>query len=269
MQLETWASGDAYEQYMGRWSAQIAALFLDKLDVKPNARWLDVGCGTGAVSRAITGYTFGGYAQAQNITALDLSFDFVRYARRQSPSVEFINASATALPLVSNHYHAVVSGLMLNFVPQPETAVREFWRVAKAGGIAAAYLWDYAGKMEFLRYFWDAAVALKPEAKALHEGYRFPICQPEALKALWEGAGLKHVSVQALDVPTVFENFEAYWQIFTAGKFPAPQYLLSLDENSRQTLREQLRAAVPIQDDGSIQFIARAWAVIGEKQAKA
>lgn len=255
--LETWASGDAYEFYMGRWSEQIAELFLHSLDIKA-ATWLDIGAGTGALTRKIA------QQNPKALLALDLSFDFLQYAK-QSLKTEFINGSALVLPFANASFDTVVSGLALNFVPKPEDALHEFVRVAKSAGIIAAYVWDYADKMEFLRYFWDAAVSLNPEAKSLHEGYRFPICQAEALRTLWEGAGLKNVSVQALDTSTVFENFEAYWEIFSFGKFPAPQYLASLDEKSRQALHDAVEAAIPKQSNHSIHLIARAWAVYGEK----
>ena len=47
-------------------------------------------------------------------------------------------------------------------------------RVIRPSGVVAAYVWDYAGTMELLRYFWDAAVVLDPAAYELDEGRRFP-----------------------------------------------------------------------------------------------
>jgi SAM-dependent methyltransferase len=78
----------------------------------------------------------------------------------------------------SASFDAVVSGLVLNFVPQPRGAAIDMARVARAGGAVAAYVWDYAEKMELMRCFWDAAVALDQSALELDEGRRFAICQP-------------------------------------------------------------------------------------------
>lgn len=258
--FEKWASGEAYEQFMGKWSAEVASLFLDGLQPVGNVSWLDVGCGTGALVRVIASRI-----PSAMIVGVDLSLDFVQYAHRQTRNAQFVNASAVSLPVHAAAFDYVVSGLALNFVPHPEQALREFVRVLKPGGIAAAYLWDYAEKMEFLRYFWDAASALNPAAKSLHEGHRFPLCRPDPLKALWQDAGLTNIVVHPLDVVTVFEDFDAYWQPFTLGNFPAPQYAASLDDTSRAALRDRLRSSVPIEQDGSIHLTARAWAVSGEK----
>jgi hypothetical protein len=117
--------------------------------------------------------------------------------------------------------------------------------------------------MELMRYFWDAAVALKPADLERDEGRRFPICQPGPLQRLFEGAGLRKVEVRSIDVPTRFRNFEDYWTPFLGGQFPAPDYAMSLDEAARAALRERIRVHLPIAADGSIPLIARAWAVRG------
>lgn len=260
MPSEKWASGDAYEHFMGRWSAEVAALFLDQLQPTADSAWLDVGCGTGALTRVISSH-----AQPRTTVGVDSSLDFARYASQRNQGATFQTASAAALPARADTFDFVVSGLALNFFPQPEQALRECVRVAKPGGIVAAYVWDYAGKMEFLRYFWDVALALDAEARPLHEGYRFPICQPDPLQQLWQGAGLHHVALHALDAVTIFDSFERYWQPFTFGNFPAPQYALSLDAERRQQLHDHLQADIPTETDGSIHLIARAWAVMGQK----
>jgi SAM-dependent methyltransferase len=257
-QYEHWAAGDAYEQFMGRWSWNVAARFLEWLTPAPGQRWLDVGCGTGALTRAVAAFT-----QPQGIVGLDPSRAFVRYANQHPTEASFLVAEGGALAFGSGVFDAVISGLALNFMPQPEQAMSDMHRVVKPGGVVAAYVWDYAGKMEFLRYFWDAAVELDANAAALHEGQRFPICQPGPLRQLWQAAGFNHVSVEALDIPTQFDDFESYWQPFTLGNFPAPHYALSLDEMQYNELRNRLQTVIPAEDDGSIHLIARVWAVRG------
>jgi SAM-dependent methyltransferase len=152
---------------------------------------------------------------------------------------------------------------VLNFVPKPEVAVREMRRAVRTGGIVAAYVWDYAGKMELMRHFWDAAVALDPAARELDEGPRFPLCNEKSLRALFAQAELKGVEVRAIDAPTPFKDFDDYWQPFLGGQGPAPGYCMSLAEEKRAALRERLRAKLPLEPDGTIKLIARAWAVKG------
>ncbi len=130
-------------------------------------------------------------------------------------------------------------------------------------GMLGAYVWDYAGKMEMIRYFFDAAVALDPAAATIDEGPRFRICDPDRLGELFQSAGLRRVETRAIDVPTRFRNFDDYWTPFLAGTGVAPAYVVSLPEGKRASLRERLRKTLPIAQDGSISLIARAWAVKG------
>src|SRR5207244_3445416 len=76
------------------------------------------------------------------VTGLDPSLGFAGYARTQlaTTPARFVVAAAQALPLAPGTFDAVVSGLVLNFVPQPTLAVAEMCRVARAGGIVAAYV---------------------------------------------------------------------------------------------------------------------------------
>jgi SAM-dependent methyltransferase len=153
--------------------------------------------------------------------------------------------------------------LVLNFIPDPARALAEMRRVVKPGGTVAAYVWDYAGDMQLMRYFWDAAAALDPGALELDVGRRFPVCRPEPLGALFRGAGLAGVDTRPIDVPTRFRDFDDYWTPFLGGQAPAPGYCMSLSEAGRAALRELLRAKLPRAPDGSIPLIARAWAVRG------
>src|SRR5690606_584842 len=172
---------------------------------------------------------------------------------------------ASRIPLPNGSIDAVVSGLVLNFVAEPHAALREMNRVLAPGGTIAAYVWDYAGKMELMRYFWDEAAALDPQAAALDEGKRFALCTPQALSALFAAAGLRAVETTAIEIPTPFRDFDDYWQPFLGAQGPAPAYAMALDEAARNRLRDRLRARLPAQRDGSIALTARAWAVRGLK----
>jgi SAM-dependent methyltransferase len=257
---DVWAAGDAYEAYVGRWSRRIAEVFLRWLDVPPGRRWLDVGCGTGALTEAVLAL-----ADPAEIVGVDPAEGFLSTAgaRIVDPRASFRVGDAEALPLADGRFDAVVSGLALNFVPDPSRALSEFARVAALGGVAAAYVWDYAEGMALMRYFWDAAAAVDPAAAELDEGRRFPLCRPEPLARLWAGAGLDQVTVQAIEQPTVFADFDDYWTPFLGGQGPAPGYVMSLPEEHRSALRELLRARLPFGPGGTIPLTAKAWAVRG------
>jgi SAM-dependent methyltransferase len=228
----------------------------------PGGSWLDVGCGTGALTEAIL-------AQAAPSAArgVDTSAGFIDYAQAQIADrrATFGVADAQAIPDPDGTYDAVVSGLALNFIPQPTRAVSEMARVTRPGGIVAAYVWDYDEGMQMMRHFWDAAVALAPAARALDEGQRFSICHPESLTTLYRDAGLQEVATRAIDIPTPFRDFADYWSPFLGGQGAAPSYVASLDEGMKAAIRDRLRADLPIAPDGSISLLARAWAVWGRR----
>lgn len=258
---ETWGSGDAYEQWVGRWSRPVAREFLDWLDIDPDLAWGDVGCGTGALTECIlTG------RHPASIMAVDRAEGFVRAARERvkDARVQFEVGDAMALTWPANSCHVTVSGLVLNFVPDPRAMAAEMVRVTRPGGTVAAYVWDYGGGMQMMRHFWDTAVQLNPKDSELDQAERFPVCQPGPLQALFRSVGLSSVAVRAIDVPTVFRDFDDYWTPFLGKQGAAPTYLASLDEPARDHIRQALKARLATRADGSIAMSARAWAVKGQ-----
>ena len=254
---DSWERGSPYEHYVGRWSRQIAPLFLVWLSIPVGRRWLDVGCGTGALCATIVDR-----CAPASVDGVEPSEEFLRTTRESlAGRVSLHPGSATAIPLPDASVDVTVSGLVLNFVSDQPAALVEMARVTRAGGTIAAYVWDYAGKMELMRLFWDAAVALDPDAVKLDEGIRFSLCRPDALDKLFASAGLQHIEIKAIDIPTPFASFDAYWQPFLGGQGPAPAYVMSLHESARAHLRDSVRARLPVQADGSILLTARAWAV--------
>lgn len=261
-QKDVWAAGDLYEPYVGRWSRRVARAFLDWLGLPEGRDWLDVGCGTGALSQTIIET-----ASPGTVTGVDSSPGYIEYVkgRIENPRARFEVGDAQSLPVDAGSLDVAVSGLVLNFVPRPPRMVAEMTRVVRPGGVVAAYVWDYAGKMELMRYFWNAAVALDAAAIDLDEGRRFPICQPTPLAELFTQAGLREVEVRPIDVATDFRDFDDYWSPFLGGQGPAPGYAVSLSDDRREVLRERIRSELPLSEDGSIHLIARAWAVRGRK----
>jgi len=234
---EVWASGDFYEVYVGRWSRLVAQEFLRWLAFPENSQWLDVGSGTGILSQTILAT-----ANPGKLKGIDRSERFVEFARKQvsHPNIEFEVGDAQGLPVGSETYDAAVSGLVLNFVHQPNQMVSEMKRAVRKGGTVALYVWDYARKMQFMRHFWNAAAALDPDAHDLDEGRRSPICNPQPLTELFQDAGLSEIETCPIDISTDFRDFDDFWSPFLGAQGPAPSYTMSLSDERRSQLRERI-----------------------------
>jgi SAM-dependent methyltransferase len=256
---DTWSAGDSYDAYMGRWSKKIAVGFLDWLNAGDNLDWLDVGCGTGALSSTVLNR-----CNPRSLIGIEQSAGFVATAQRniKDERAKFEVGDAQRLPLSDQSRDVVVSALVLNFVTDIPKALSEMKRVVRLDGKLAFYVWDYpGGGMGLMRAFWRAAIALDPSASGFAENKRFPFCTPAGLTELATNAGLRSVQCTAIEILTIFDNFEDFWRPFTFGAGPAPGYCVSLPDASRENLRKKLSDELPRGNNGSITLNARAWAI--------
>jgi ubiquinone/menaquinone biosynthesis C-methylase UbiE len=256
---DAWQAGDSYDMYMGRWSRQIAPDFLDWLDLSNGLDWLEIGCGTGALSAAILARW-----KPSSLLAIDPSEGFIARAREHVPDsrASFQVGDAQKLTVESASKDVIVSALALNFIPDRAKALAELKRVARQGATLAFYVWDYpGGGVQFMREFWKAAASLDAKAADLTEDKRFPFCTREGLTELVTQAGFTAVESRAIEKPAVFKDFDDYWQPFVLGAGPAPGYCVSLSAEARDRLRQKLSTSLMRRTDGSIALQLRAWAV--------
>ena len=262
-EFDSWSAGQSYEHYMGRWSRKVAAEFLRWLSPPADADWLEIGCGTGALTKAILNS-----AAPSSILATDQSSDFVAHAKSSTHDsrTEFKVAKAQELPCPDSSIDIVTSALVLNFIPDKRTALEEMLRVLRPDGLLSFYVWDYpGGGMEFIDAFWKAAAEVDPAAAELDESARFPFCTKAGLGQLCTDVGLRDVDISAIETETEFPDFEAFWHPFTLGAGPAPGYCMSLPEIDRIKLKDHL--ATTLGTDGPIVLKARAWGVKAPKCA--
>ncbi len=252
------AGSDAYERYIGRWSRPVADQFVVWLDVPPGQRWLDVGCGTGALSDAILKRS-----APASLIGVDPVEPFIARATAAltDPRASFRLGSAADTGLPDDAADVAVAGFVLNFVPDVGAALAEWRRVLEPGGVVGAYVWDYVRGMGFIRQFWDAAVTVDPAAAALDQGGRLGLSAAGQLEAAFRAAGFVAVEAHSIAIPTVFADFDDLWLPFLGGTGGAPGYVATLDDAHRDAIRERLRRSVAAESDGSIHFEARAWAV--------
>ncbi|MCB1436965.1 MAG: methyltransferase domain-containing protein [Rhodobiaceae bacterium] len=259
--FDAWSAGQNYEHYMGRWSRRIAARYVDWLAAPANADWLEIGCGTGALTEAVLGR-----GEPHSITATDQSADFVAHARAATtdPRARFEVGDSSRLPASDGSIDVVTSGLVLNFIPDRPAALAEMHRVLKPKGLLSFYVWDYpGGGVGFIDGFWKAAGEIDPRADALNERVRFPFCTGEALAGLCRQAGFEAPLAEPIEIETLFPDFESFWHPFTLGAGPAPGYCASLAAEQRAMLRVRLEQELGT--DGPISLAARAWAVKAQR----
>ena len=236
----------------------MAERFIEELAIPLGERWVDVGCGTGAITETILRR-----AEPASVVGVDPSHAFVSFARAHvtDPRVRFAIGDGAALPLADDAADVAVSGLVLNFVPDPVAMLAEMRRVTRPDGSVAVYVWDYADGMAMMRHFWDTAAELHPDAREEDEGSRFQICAPGPLRQTFTDAGLRSIDVHAIAIETVFRDFDDLWAPFLSATGPAPAYVARLPEADREDLGRRLKERLPTESDGSIHLTARAWAV--------
>ena len=268
-----WRDSEGYDAHVGRWSAMVAASFTDWLDARAGLRWLDVGCGTGALASAALAR-----AHPASVVGIDPAMGYVQQAesRVDDPRASFVVADAMELPFADKTYDVVVSGLVLNFVPDPAGAITEQARVARPGGVVGAYVWDYRDGLEFQRVFWEAAIAVEPSAVEAARRSTFPIAGPDRLEVLFAGAGLQEVRVRPIEIQTTFASFDELWADFLGAgrlsqgdepgwKGPSYDLLGSVDDAAREAIEAEYRARLTIAPSGHIASTARSWAVSGRR----
>lgn len=254
------APAEAYDRFVGRYSGALATAFLERAGVAPGMRVLDVGCGPGGLAARAAEIV-----GAEQVAAVDPSEPFVEACRARVPGADVRVASAESLPFADESFDAVLSQLVVNFLADAPAGAAEMRRVARAGAVVGACVWDYAGEMQLLRTFWDAAVALDSEgAGPLHEAQMMRYANPDELRALWSQAGLEGVEASRLDVEASYDDFDDLWQPLTTGVGPAGSYATSLEPEARDVLRRRMQALLG-DPAGPFTLTARAWCAVGRR----
>ena len=254
----TFDAADDYERFMGRWSRAIGEQFLRWLDAPRNARWLDVGCGTGAFSELIARQ-----CAPASLTGIDPSPQQIAYVQKLLPQHAFHVADAAALPFGDHQFDVVASALVIHFIPDRAKAFAEMKRVLAPGGRVGGYTWKRTQAQDFAAYAPMLVGAERVGGMAL----RSPVV-PEGscagMCAALEAAGFTGVAATEIEVTQTYENFETYWEAQTQPSSPSGRTVAKLDEAQRTRLRELLRDTLPAKD-GTITYGAVAIAGQGRK----
>jgi SAM-dependent methyltransferase len=250
-------SGEAYDRHIGRYAGELARALCDAAGVRPGQRAVDVGCGPGALAAELVSRL-----GAEHVAAVDPSPPFADACRRRLPGVRVEDASAERLPFEDGRFDHALAQLVVNFMTDPLTGVRQMARVTRPGGTVGAAVWDYAGEMTLLRRFWDAAVALDPAASDRDEANCMPHCTPDELTRLWSEAGLAGVEVGAVIVGADYDGFDDLWHPLESGVGPSGAYAAALEPEQRAELRHELQRRLGV-TSAPFRLTARGWIVTG------
>jgi SAM-dependent methyltransferase len=249
------ADAAVYDRHVGRYTPQLSKALIAAAGVEPGDRVLDVGCGPGGLAHALARRV-----GAENVAAVDPSRAFVAACRARVPGADVREGSAEALPFGDESFDVVLSQLVVNFMRDADAGAVELRRAARAGGVVASCVWDYAGGMTMLRAFWDGALDLDPDAP--DEGRTMRNCSEDELAGLWRRAGLRDVDTGALVVEASYDDFDDYWAPFPTGLAPSGAYCASLGPERQEALRAAVRRRLG-DPAGPFTLGARAWFVRG------
>lgn len=243
---------DAYDRFMGRYSNPLAPQLADFARVEGGQTVLDVGCGPGALTGELV-RRLGSSA----VSAVDPSEPFVEAARERHPGVNVQLAAAEQMPFADQTFDAALAQLVVHFMTDPVSGLREMGRVVRHGGVVAACVWDHGGGQGPLSLFWAAARIIDP---TVSDESRLAGTSEGQLGELFEEAGLDEVVEAVLPVRVEHPSFDEWWEPFTLGVGPAGGLVAGLDPEGRAKLREQCRRMLP---EEPFALEARAWAARG------
>jgi SAM-dependent methyltransferase len=245
---------EAYDRFMGRYSARLAGALADAAHIESGQHALDVGCGPGALTAELVRRL-----GAASVSAVDPSESFVEACRRRNPGVDVSLGRAEELPFPDSRFDAALAQLVLHFVSDPSATASELRRVVRPGGLVGACVWDVDG-MRMLRLFREAVRATDPAAREGTDPRAFG--REGEITELFTSVGFGEIVSGALDVEVVYEDFDDFWTPFLSGAGPAGAYTAALDAAGQARLREELRTRLD-SPEGPFALPARAWYATG------
>lgn len=248
---------DGYERRIGRYGPSLAREFVRAAGIGPTDHVLDVGAGTGALTAVLAAFV-----GAHAVIAADPDGDALALCRERVPGVATVVAGAEGLPFEDGEFDAVLAQLVVGLMEDPPRGVAEMRRVTRPGGLVATCVWDFGGGMTVLRSFWDAAAAVRPEARAHDQALTRPFSTREELEQLFRDAGLEAVEGGSLEASSEYASFDDLWEPMLIPDGAPGQFLETIPAAARDAIRSRLWHALG-EPDEPFGLTARAWYALG------
>ncbi len=250
-----------YDNFMGRWSREVATQFIKWIGPEPHLSWLDVGCGTGTLAQTVIKS-----CSPSLIVGTDPLKSSIEAAKLhpENKDVEFQIGDVQDLPFDQAKFDFVISGLMIKFVKDKVRAIREMKRVTRAGGMTALYDWDMDGNMNTTRHFWDAVSTIRPECIESPKARKTPMTEIGSIASLFESAGINEIKQCIISFTTQFQDLDDYWSPITKNSQNVGRFYKTMTREERETVYRQLEKTLPFNSNGSISFESRAVAIKGK-----
>lgn len=229
-----------------QWGDRVA----DAAQLAPRQHVLDVGCGTGVLTRAAAARVGGG----GRVAGLDASPDMLAVASRNGGgAIEWHLGRAEAMPFADRSFDAVVSQFALMLFADPRAALREMARVARPGGTLAVCVLDALERVPGYHALTDLLGTLFGDIIADAMRPPFALGDPATLRALFDAAGLPQATLTTQVGRVRFSSVEAMVSteracVWTLGS-------LLDDDQYKRLRREAERALQPFVDGaGGVSF---------------
>lgn len=241
-------SGEAYDRFMGRYSSPLARGLVDALDLAPDARALDVGCGPGALTAVLVDRL-----GAERVTAIDPSPPFVEACRARHPGVDVRQGTADALPFADDSFDVAAANLVVHFMPDPVAGLAQMARVTRPGGRLAVTVWDLAGARAPMAPVWRHLTPLLPD---LPDEGGMPGGTAGEIWQFLTAAGLTDVTETELAVTVTHATFEEWWEPYLHRVGPIGEVFAALSETDLDRLAAACREEL---GDGPFEITAVAF----------
>ena len=198
---------------------------------------LDVGCGTGVLTRELTQHV----GDDGSATGFDLSESMLGVARERCPDATFKQGNVTDLPFDDQSFDVVISSFMLMFVSDPEKALSEMRRVLKTGGRLVVSVWQGLEKNVVYRKLVETTHEVAGADSANSLAWPFTMGEPGRLESIFRDAGIDDVAMSEHDGTAEFPSVED----FVATEIQAWLLADSVDSNQIGAIVNLLRAKYP------------------------